>query len=201
MRIAREAWPFAAVLAVAALLAGWLVAPWLALLPLSLLLFVLYFFRDPERTPPDASDAIVSPADGRVVRVTAERVDVFLNLFDVHVCRAPVAGRVRSIEHTPGRFVAAWRDDASEANERTRIVIDDGREGVGFTLIAGLVARRIVCKVAPGQLLAAGQRIGLIRFGSRVDVRLPRAFRPVVQRGQRVVAGETILARHGERAP
>lgn len=198
MRIANEAWPFVAGLALTALAAGVLLHPSVPLALLPLVAFVIWFFRDPERRPPDDPEAIVSPADGRVVRVTPARVDVFLNVFDVHVCRSPVAGTVLSVEHSPGRFVAAWREDASDANERARIALDDGHDGLCFTLVAGLVARRIVCKVVPGQRVAAGERIGLIRFGSRVDVALPPASRPAVRLGQRVVGGQTVLARRIE---
>jgi len=197
MKIAREALPFGAVLAVLALAAGWGLHP-LAAAPLLLaLLFTLWFFRDPERTPPGDPQALISPADGRVIRSDAQRVSVFMNVFNVHVCRAPVAGRVSSVSHVPGRFLAAFKEHASEQNERTSIVLGDGEGRVRFTLVAGLVARRIVCKVVEGQQLDAGERVGLIRFGSRVDVDLPSGAHPAVRVGDRVLAGETVLARLG----
>ncbi len=194
-RIDREALPFAAVLAVVAA-GAWLWLPWwTVVVPLLLLAFTLNFFRDPDRSPPGDADAVICPADGRVIRADAQRISVFMNVFNVHVCRAPVAGTVDTVRHTPGRFLAAFRDDASEHNERTEIVIERDGQPWRVVLVAGLVARRIVCRVQPGQRLAAGERIGLIRFGSRVDVDLPAGARPEARVGQRVRAGETVLAR------
>jgi phosphatidylserine decarboxylase len=194
MRIDREAWPFASVAAAAALLAG-LWHPLAALPPLVALAFVVWFFRDPPRTPPGAADALISPADGRIIQAGPRTVSVFMNVFDVHVCRAPAAGVVAAVEHSPGRFLAAWKDEAPVANERATITLEQGGTVCRFTLVAGLVARRIVCRVRPGQTLAAGERVGLIRFGSRVDLELPEGATPEVRIGQRVVAGETPLAR------
>ena len=182
---------------------------------------VFAFFRDPERVVPQEERAIVSPADGIVsliaqVEPPAElvgddgsgapglaagpvtRVSIFMSVFDVHINRAPIGGTVRRLVYIPGKFMNADLDKASEENERQHILIDrpDGT-AVGFTQIAGLVARRIVPFVKPGDMLAVGQRVGLIRFGSRVDVYLPAGTDSKVLLGQKVVAGETVLAEIG----
>ena len=198
MRIDRDGIRFCVPLVLLSV-AGFWIHPVVAAVLLVLTAFVLWFFRDPERQPPADPDAVLSPADGRILGVSERRISVFMNVFNVHVCRAPVAGTVRSIRHTPGRFGAAFRDDAPERNERAEIDIETATGAVRFALVAGLVARRIVCRVAAGERLAAGQRVGLIRFGSRVDVELPQGAEPLVRRGQRVVAGRTVLARR--RAP
>jgi phosphatidylserine decarboxylase len=195
MRIARESWPFAAVLASAGILIGWLVHPLGSLAVLPPLGFTLWFFRDPERETPDAPGVLVSPADGKIIRAAPGCISIFMNVFDVHVCRSPVAGRVESVSRRPGRFLAAFTDAAAEQNERAEIVVAAGARRVRFSLIAGLIARRIVCKVRPGEEVCAGQRVGLIRFGSRVDLALPEQATPSVVLGQRVKAGETILCR------
>jgi len=194
MRIARESLPIAALLAAAGV-ALWLwVHPWAAVVPLLLLLFTLWFFRDPERRTPQDPDALISPADGKIIKAETREISIFMNVFSVHVCRAPMAGTVETVQHVPGRFLAAFKDHASEQNERTSIVLTDGRRRLGVTLVAGLIARRIVCKVSPGQLLQSGERLGLIQFGSRVDVALPEGGSVEVELGQHAVAGETILA-------
>jgi len=205
MKLAREGFPIVAAtgaLLVAAALAAivgldlpartwiWLVLPFAALLG-----FSAWFFRDPERHPPDDPRALVSPADGKVLRVGPEAVSVFMNVFDVHVCRTPMAGRIAQVEHIPGGFLAAYRDAASDQNERTLVVVRAGAHELRVTLVAGLVARRIVSRVRSGQELALGQPIAVIRFGSRVDVELPPGCTPEVRRGQRVRAGITIIAR------
>lgn len=185
---------------------------------------VFAFFRDPERVVPQDSKAIIAPADG-IVSMIAEveppaelriddgsgreglaegpvtRVSIFMSVFDVHINRAPIAGVVTRVVYVPGKFLNADLDKASEENERQHILIEreDGLK-IGFTQIAGLVARRIVPFVKPGDIVGAGQRIGLIRFGSRVDVYLPAGTRPLVLPGQKMVAGETVLARMGETA-
>lgn len=194
MRIAREAIPFALGAIVVAALAA-LLSPWAALLPLAFLAFTLYFFRDPERQLPAEGGVVVSPADGRVLEAGSGKLSIFLNVFNVHVCRSPIGGRIAAVTHVPGKFLAAFRDEASEQNERTSIVVGEGGTALTFVLVAGLVARRIVCKVAAGQTVGPGERVGLIRFGSRVDVALPPDYRIVVARGDRVVAGETVIAR------
>lgn len=194
MKFAREVVPFAAS-AILVAIAAWFIHPWAALPAVLLLLFVLWFFRDPERTTPDDPHAVVSPADGKIIGVGGRRVSIFLNVFDVHVCRSPIRGSVQAVERTPGRFLAAYRDEAAEHNERVEIRLADGERRLCFALVAGLVARRIVCRVAAGDSLRAGQRVGMIRFGSRVDVDLPEGSFPAVSVGQRVRAGETIIGR------
>lgn len=201
-----------------ALLGGSLLGWPLAVLTLG----VLAFFRDPERVTPRDDSMIVAPADGLITLIctvappremTADdgtgqpaladtpvtRVSIFMSVFDVHVNRAPIGGTVRRVVYIPGKFLNADLDKASEENERQHFVIERG-DGVriGFTQIAGLVARRIVPFVKAGDIVAGGQRIGLIRFGSRVDVYLPAGTEPRVLIGQRVVAGETVLAVLGQ---
>lgn len=195
MKIAREGWSPAALIAVVGIAVGVLLHV-LAVVPfVLLLLFTLWFFRDPERDTPDDAGALISPADGRVLIATGRKISIFMNVFDVHVCRSPSAGRVEEVQHLPGRFLAAYKDSASEHNERVSIRLRGGQSELTFTLVAGLVARRIVCRVVPGQVLGAGERVGLIRFGSRVDVNPPQGFSPCVKVGQRVSAGETVIAR------
>ena len=195
MRIAREGWSLAAPIAVLTIAVGGLLHV-LAAVPLALLLLLtIWFFRDPERNTPDDPQVLVSPADGRVLIATEEKISVFMNVFDVHVCRTPAGGRVEEVRHEPGKFMAAYRDSASEHNERASIRMRDGEQALTFTLVAGLIARRIVCRVVPGQVLRTGDRVGLIRFGSRVDVTPPPGFTPQVRPGGRVIAGETVIAR------
>jgi len=197
MRIAKESLPFALPLGVAGLLAGLLLHPAAALPPLLLLLFTLWFFRDPNRVPPAEPDALVSPADGKVLRADAERISVFMNVFDVHVCRSPMDGRLDEVRRSPGRFLAAYRDAASEHNERVSLGLAGPDRRLRLTLVAGLVARRIVLWVSVGRQLRRGERVGLIRFGSRVDVDLPAHSVIAVRPGQRVRAGVTVIARLG----
>lgn len=180
-------------------------------------LWVFTFFRDPVRAVPQDADILVAPADGLITLIRQvpppreiagadgigdapmTRISIFMSVFDVHINRTPVAGTVRQVVYISGKFINADLDKASEDNERQHIVVEraDGIR-IGFTQIAGVVARRIVPFVKPGDIVAAGQRIGLIRFGSRVDVYLPAGTAPRVVLGQRTVAGETVLARLGE---
>ena len=179
-------------------------------LPWSLTLWLAYFFRDPWRVTPTRPGLLASPADGTVDVARdggaaaragdgrgrpVTRIGIFLNLFDVHVMRAPLGGRVAAVRYTKGRFLNASRDEASRHNERMaiRIAPPEGPE-IAFVLVAGLLARRIVCDLREGQQVVTGQRIGIIRFGSRVDVYCPAAYVPMVIAGQRMVGGETVLA-------
>ena len=194
--IAREGWPFVVVgLLVAALGALW--QPWAALPGAAFTLFTLWFFRDPERTAPDDPSLLISPCDGKVIVADDEMISVFMDVTNVHVCRAPAGGRVAEVTHHPGRFLAAFKHEASDENERVVYEIESERGPVRFQLVAGLIARRIVPRVAPGAEVAVGARIGLIRFGSRVDLWLPEGARPVVETGAKVRAGESPLARRG----
>ena len=166
-------------------------------------LFVLYFFRDPNRTIPGDADAVVSPADGHVVEILEEpmngtpgrRISIFLSVFDVHVNRSPIAGRIAKVEYKPGRFYAAMRKRASEQNEMNVITVTTPRGDIVFKQIAGAIARRVLCWKAPGDVVGLGERIGMIRFGSRVDIWLPMDSQIVVRRGQKVAGGSSILAK------
>jgi phosphatidylserine decarboxylase len=178
---------------------GLFVSPWAAA-PLGVAgLFCLWFFRDPEREIPRGPVA-VSPADGKVVLIRrkpgATQVCIFMNVFDVHVNRTPIGGKVVNVAYNQGKFLVASKEAASYENERNTITVES-KDGVtvSFTQIAGLIARRIVCSVTPGEFVTAGQRIGLIKFGSRVDVNFGPEWSMEVQEGQRVSAGSTILAR------
>jgi phosphatidylserine decarboxylase len=213
--INREGYPFI-LLAVFVTMAACIVNATIGLLCFIVTLWVAFFFRDPIRMVPDKEGALVSPADGMVQLITdvippAElelgdeirtRVSIFLNVFDVHVNRVPAAGTISHIYYHPGKFLNASLDKASEDNERNlvKMTLANGVE-VGFVQIAGLVARRIVCQVVPGQIMKAGERFGLIRFGSRVDIYLPPGVAPTVAIGQRVIGGETIIADLENRIP
>lgn len=195
MRFARDAFLFVIpllVLASIALLLQWWV---LSLILLLLAGFVLFFFRDPERTIPADSDAIVSPADGKVIRVdpleSGTRISIFLSVFNVHVNRAPVAGRIERCIHKPGRFLPAFDDRASVENEQLIFQIGE----ISFALIAGIVARRIIPWRKVGDRVEKGDRIALIRFGSRADLVIPDGAQLNVTAGDRVRAGTTVLAR------
>jgi len=176
---------------------------WLGAVLLVLGAFVLFFFRDPERTPPSDPDVIVSPADGRVMEVVEDargddpgrRISVFLSIFDVHVNRAPVAGRIAAMEYRKGSFNAAMRGRASEENEQNVIHVSSERGEIVFKQIAGWVARRILCWKAVGDSVTRGERVGMIRFGSRVDIWLPDRAEILVRPGQHVAGGSSILAR------
>ena len=213
--IHREGYPFIAVGVLLAVIIGHYLEPvgWLLAI---LTLWVCYFFRDPVRVTPLRDGLVVSPADGRVsLIVTAvppaetglpaepmTRISVFMNVFDCHVNRAPVTGRIVEQVYTPGLFLNAELDKASEDNERNAVVIETLGTRVGVVQIAGLVARRIVTFVREGDDLAAGRRIGLIRFGSRVDVYLPLTAQILAGLDQMTIAGETVIADlKGEEAP
>ena len=204
----RAGWPFLAI-GVALTLGGFLVADSLGWVLAVLTGWIAYFFRDPDRVTPTRAGLVVSPADGRVQLIMdaapppelamgdepMTRISVFLNVFDVHVNRFPVDGRVCAAHYRPGKFLNASLDKASVDNERMSLGIEmaDGRR-VACVQIAGLVARRIICEAVPGAEARAGARYGLIRFGSRVDVYLPLGTAPLVVVGQRVIGGESVLA-------
>ena len=202
-----EGYRFIGGFALASLILFWLWPP-LGWLGTVLTLWCAYFFRDPIRVTPTAERLVVAPADGRVSLVTnavpppelrlgdkpLPRVSIFMSVFDCHVNRAPVAGRIERIAYTPGKFINADLDKASEDNERNALVIASPGGPIGVVQIAGLVARRILSWVKEGQEIAAGERFGMIRFGSRVDVYLPLGTTPLVAEGQTSLAGETVIA-------
>jgi phosphatidylserine decarboxylase len=175
---------------------------WWAVPAVVLALFFLWFFRDPQRSIPAGPGEIVSPADGVVteadwIETTAGsrlRLSIFLNVFDVHVNRSPVAGTVKVVERREGGFLNAMKPESGLLNEQTLVVIDAGGYDISYKQIAGLLARRIVCTVKPGDRLERGQRVGMIKFGSRTDVLMPAEAVPQVKRGMRVRGGSTILA-------
>ncbi len=203
--IAREGWPYvgatlAAAIGVTIFGGAWSLPFWV------IALFVLQFFRDPPRRVPGDAGIVISPADGRIVVVEkthdpyanreALKISVFMNVFNVHSNRAPVDGRIETVQYFPGKFVNADLDKASIENERNALVITaDSGQTVTCVQVAGLIARRILCYVKPGEVLKRGQRYGFIRFGSRVDIYLPISAMPAVTVGQKVSATETVLAR------
>ena len=199
----KEAYKFAIpplIAGAACLIPGW---KWAAGVLIFLGLFVFYFFRDPEREIPSDPDAVVSPADGHVVAILDEmldstmghRISIFLSIWDVHIQRAPVAGRIADVVYRPGRFYAAFRSAASRENEQNIIYIHTPQGQLVFKQIAGAIARRVLCWKSEGESVARGERMGMIRFGSRVDVWLPMAAEVVVKQGQMVKGGESILAK------
>ncbi len=199
----RDGFLYAVGLGVVAVLLWWLTKiTLLAAIPVVLAIFFLWFFRDPDRKIPSEPGQIVSPADGVVTEaewietVTGSRLrlSIFLNVFDVHVNRAPVAGTVRIVEHRDGQFMNAMNPESVLYNEQTLVVIEGDGYDVGFKQIAGLLARRIVCSVKPGDRIERGQRVGLIKFGSRVDVLMPAEANLRVKMGARVKGGSTVLA-------
>lgn len=203
-----DGWKFVAIFAAVSLVLA-IIGPNLGWIGLLLTSWCVYFFRNPARTVPQREGLIVSPADGIVCQINSvippldlelgdqlhTRVSIFLNVFDVHVNRVPMAGTVRKIIYHEGQFLNASFDKASEKNERNTVVLDSVTgERIAFVQIAGLIARRIKCDIAAGDSVETGQVFGLIRFGSRMDVYLPEGTEPLVIEGQRMIAGETILA-------
>lgn len=203
--VASEGWPFIIPLAIVTALLfslGWKNT---AVVSLLLTLFVLYFFRDPERTVSQDAGAVVSPADGRVIVVKdifeptylkqeVKQISIFLSVFNVHVNRSPISGTVETVKYNPGKFHVASVDKASLDNEQTAMVISDGKHKVLVKQIAGLIARRILCYAVPGDAIRRGERYGLIRFGSRVDIFLPRDADLKVKVGDRVTGARDIIA-------
>jgi phosphatidylserine decarboxylase len=203
----REGYPFIGGFALASLVL-FLLWPPLGWIGTVLTVWCIYFFRDPPRVTPVREGLIVSPADGRVSMVSnvvpppelemgdrpRPRVSIFMSVFDCHVNRAPMSGRIDRIVYRPGKFINADLDKASEDNERNGLVITGPRGSIGVVQIAGLIARRIVCFVRPGESIGIGERFGLIRFGSRLDIYLPEGTRPLVAEGQMATAGETVIA-------
>ncbi|HEX9019828.1 MAG TPA: phosphatidylserine decarboxylase family protein [Nitrospirota bacterium] len=202
--VAAEGWPFIIPLAIVTVLffaLGWKGA---GVFALALALFVLFFFRDPERTTPPGDNVVVSPADGRVIVVKdvyeprflkqdAKQVSIFMSVFNVHVNRVPLSGTVETTRYNPGKFLVASVDKASLENEQMAMVIAKGTTKVLVNQIAGLIARRVVCYAKPGDTVRKGERFGLIRFGSRLDIFLPKNAEVKVAVGERVSAGRDVI--------
>jgi len=202
--VAAEGWPFIIPLAVVTVLLfalGWRST---AVVVLVLMLFVLFFFRDPERSAPEGEGIVVSPADGRVIIVTdhyegeylkteVKKISIFLSVFNVHVNRIPISGTVEQVKYQPGKFLVASVDKASTDNEQTAVLITHGKHKVLVKQIAGLIARRIVCYARPGDTVATGERYGLIRFGSRVDIFLPKNADIMVKVGDRIKGSRDVI--------
>ena len=207
MSIAREGWPFIATLLGVGLALALFRLPWIAVPVLALGLFTAYFFRDPERPVPSDPRLVLSPADGKVIVVApapdghplgpgATQISIFLSVFDVHINRAPIAGTVTRVRYHPGDFLPAWDHKASLQNEQNAVTVEGGGTAVEFKQIAGLIARRIVFNKREGDPVAAGERVGMIKFGSRVDVFVPASVQVRVKNGDRVRGGLSVL---GER--
>jgi len=174
----------------------------LFILSLILLIFTFYFFRDPERVVPIGDDILVSPADGLITNITETKegkktyikVSIFLSIFNVHIQRLPISGEVTKVDYIEGKFINATLDKASDENERLKITIKNGNNLIYVTQIAGLIARRIVNYVKPNENINQGDRYGIIKFGSRVDIEFPNSFKLLVNEGQQCIGGETIIA-------
>jgi len=205
--VTKEGVPFIGFVALAAIVFALLEWSVLAAAALAAGAFVIYFFRDPERVVPSEPGAVVSPADGKVIEIREDfegslqgqevrRISIFMNIFDVHVNRAPITGKVEQIQYQPGCFFPADRAGASVRNERNALLLrSEGGESCTVVQVAGFIARRIVCWAEVGDTVHRGERFGLIRFGSRLDVYMPREYSVLVKVGQRVVAGQSVLAR------
>jgi phosphatidylserine decarboxylase len=205
MTIAREGWVFVGTLLGIGLVLAFFRLPWIAAVVLALGLFTAFFFRDPERSVPTDPRLVLSPADGKVILVVpapdghpfgpgTTQVSIFLSVFDVHINRSPIAGTVTRARYHPGKFLPAWDDKASLQNEQNAVTVENGTDRVEFKQIAGLIARRIVFKKREGDAVGAGERVGLIKFGSRVDLFLPAGLKIRVAKGERVTGGETVIA-------
>jgi phosphatidylserine decarboxylase len=200
--VAAEGWPFILPPAAAACIMAWM--GWWAAAAVfgAAALALLGFFRDPERTPPGVPGGVLAPADGRVMAIVeladpwvgqAVRISIFLSPLDVHVNRAPIGGLVKNVEYVAGRFLAAYRPEASSLNERCTVSVEREQTRVAVRQISGVLARRIVCRARPWDTLRAGERYGLIRFGSRTDLVVPRGTQVRVQVGDRVKGGESVM--------
>jgi phosphatidylserine decarboxylase len=203
-KIAPDGYPFIITFALITVLVLIFGKTWIAVLPLIIMLFMAFFFRDPERTIPEGKGIFVSPADGKVIlikdvyekdylKANSKEISIFMSIFDVHVNRAPCDGNVSVKKHSPGKFLVAHKDTASMENENSVMVLD-GKDGkILVRQVAGLLARRIVCRVKVGDVLRHGERYGMIKFGSRLDVYLPKDTEIKVKLGDKVKAGETVI--------
>jgi phosphatidylserine decarboxylase len=205
IRIDPAAWPFVGGTLALALVMGWAISWTIAIPFIALAAVFLFFFRDPNRNPPSGRDLVVSPADGRVLVAGPalpdsappgewQQVSIFLSPMDVHVNRVPTSGRVMRVTYTPGRFLPAYRDNAGAINERSEVWIDHGGQTIVMRQIVGILARRVVCRVAVGAEVHTGERFGVMKFGSRMDVFVPLAASLTVKPGDVVVGGESPIA-------
>ncbi|MFY9222870.1 MAG: phosphatidylserine decarboxylase family protein [Blastocatellia bacterium] len=202
--MAHEAYPYIIFLALLTIMIAFMQLYLVAVVFFILLLFVIYFFRDPERSIPDEKDIVVAPADGRVTKVaainpetadSANLISIFLSPLDVHINRSPIAGKISDINHVKGRFVPATREDASLINEQNVITIENGSVKVIMKQIAGIVARRCVLWKKVGESVDLGERLGLIKFSSRTDLILPAEFKILIKAGDKLIGGVTIIGR------
>lgn len=204
LKFAPDGYPFIVIFALVTILVYIFGKPWIAVLPLAITIFIAFFFRDPERTIPEGKGIFVSPADGKVILIKdvyekdylhaeSKEISIFMSLFDVHVNRAPYDGNVSLIKHSPGKFLVAYKDAASMENENTVILIEGKDEKILIRQVAGYLARRIVCRAKVGDVLKRGERYGMIKFGSRLDVYLPKNAGIKIKLGDKVKAGETII--------
>jgi len=203
-KIAPDGYPFIIIFALITVLIYFFGKPWIAILPLTITLFMLLFFRDPERKIPKGEDIFVSPADGKVIlikdvyekdylKAESKEISIFMSLLNVHVNRSPCDGKVSLVKHSSGKFLVAHKDAASMENENTVMVLE-GKDGkIVVRQVAGFLARRIVCRAEVGDKLRRGERYGMIKFGSRLDVYLPKDIKIKVKAGDKVKAGESIL--------
>ena len=205
LRFDPAGYPFIGVSVGLALVAGYAVTPWLSLPFLALAAFFLFFFRDPDRTAATRPDAVLSPADGRVLVAGPavpgaapagewQQISIFLSPMNVHVNRVPVSGRVTHVSYTPGKYLPAYAHDAATANERSEIRIDHNGQSIVARQIVGLLARRVVCRLTEGATVQAGDRYGVMKFGSRMDIFLPPTAEIVVEVGAVVRAAESVIA-------
>ena len=204
LKIAPDGYPFIIIFALITILVYIFGKPWIAVLPLTITIFIAFFFRDPERTMPGGNGIFVSPADGKIILIKnvyekdylhteSKEISIFMSLFNVHVNRAPCDGKVSLIKHSPGKFLVAHKDAASMENENTVILLE-GKDGkILVRQVAGYLARRIVCRVKVDDVLRRGERYGMIKFGSRLDIYLPKDAEIKIKLGDKVRAGETII--------
>lgn len=204
MKFAKEGYPFIAFFAVITIITFVIGNIWITFMPLILTLFMLYFFRDPERKTPEGEGLFISPADGKIILIKdifekdyletdTKQISIFMSPLNVHVNRAPCDGIVKTVKHTAGGFKAAYRDEASLTNENIVMVIEGKQGSILVRQVAGFIARRAVCRVKPGGELKRGERYGIIKFSSRLDVYLPKETVIKVKLGDKVKAGETII--------
>ncbi len=210
MKFASEGYPYIAAAAAITVISFWVGGAAAAAVPVFITAFMFYFFRDPERAVPTESGLFVAPADGKVIvireteetaylRAVVTQISIFMSPLNVHVNRVPCDAKVKSVKHTKGIFLAAYKDEASIRNEHIDMVLETRYGDVLVRQVAGFVARRAVCRVAEGDVLQRGQRYGIIKFSSRVDVYMPKDAAVKVQVGDMVIAGETVLCKIGER--